>query len=833
MPESLAAQVAVEDRVDASSQPQHEVWRVGDLVIDDGQQRVTRGDQVIELPKLSFDLLLALVRQAPNVVSLDSLLTSVWPGLVVGPETVVQRVKMLRDALDDRAAEPRYIAALRGRGYRLVAEVARVDAREGPRLGQGASPDEASPALQPATATAPVAVPPSRRRVVILSAVALVLIGGLALWALQRGVLSKSPAPDADDPALRTVAVLPFKNLSGDPSDSAVALGVPDVVLDRLTSVKGLTVVARDSAIRAGEDSTDPAEISRRLRAVFLVDGTVQRSGTMLRVSARLVDARSARTLWSTRYDRPVQDLFAMQDDIATQVATALDDRISGMRAPEPAAAPTRNIEAYLAWLRGRTLTGRYTAAKAEAAAVEFERAIALDPDFAVAHAALYDARMQSAAIRFEDTDAARLRYRPLLERALALDPESGAVMFAQATWDDLDDARREAIFREAMRRDPGNSRGLISFATFLNTSMGWETPAKVRGSGLFTKDLTQYQIPPMPKPLAEVRHAESIRLLERAVEIDPLAASARFNLVDYSDPDREGYESGLEALLAIDPDFYPGLQRLARFRWMFHDSPSQGIALIERAIAADPQNPFARQTAATLYLDIDDAAAAADVAAATPLSLAAATPGLALHAGDWRRAGVAAQRHESFHFEIFEAFGNAEALRDMALRTHDYASAEDLFCKRYNACKDRRDGPLPDVDGVALGNFRAWPLLAHLQLVQGNTVWAKEILEEVIAWIDADDKFGPVFNQRTRAQALMLLGRRDEALRSLAAAFAVDRDHAEWWYTIKRDPIFAEVRETAEFRALAADAQRHAARERAAVEELRRQGTIPRRPAT
>ena len=176
-----------------------------------------------------------------------------------------------------------------------------------------------------------------------------------------------------------------------------------------------------------------------------------------------------ATTLWSTRYDRPIEDLFAMQDDIATQVAAALNDRISGMRAPEAAAAPTRDIEAYLAWLRGRTLTGRYTAAKADAAAAEFEQAIARDPGFAAAYVALYDARMQSAALRFEDTEAARRRYRPLLERALALDPDSGAVLFAQAMWEDLDDATRESIFREAVRRDPGNSRGLTSFAMFLN----------------------------------------------------------------------------------------------------------------------------------------------------------------------------------------------------------------------------------------------------------------------------------------------------------------------------------------------------------------------------
>ena len=95
--------------MDTSSAKGRDVWRVGDLVIHEGRQLVMRGDEVIELPKLSFDLLLALVRSAPDVVSIDALLTRVWPGIVVNPETVVQRVKMLRDALDDRAAKPRYI----------------------------------------------------------------------------------------------------------------------------------------------------------------------------------------------------------------------------------------------------------------------------------------------------------------------------------------------------------------------------------------------------------------------------------------------------------------------------------------------------------------------------------------------------------------------------------------------------------------------------------------------------------------------------------------------------------------------------------------------------
>jgi TolB-like protein/DNA-binding winged helix-turn-helix (wHTH) protein/tetratricopeptide (TPR) repeat protein len=811
--------------LDTSSQLRRDVWRVGDLVIDEGQQLVKRGHEAIELPKLSFELLLALVRNAPNVVSVDTLLTSVWPGLVVNPETVVQRVKMLRDALDDRAAEPRYIVALRGRGYRLVAAVSRIETFDAPHAGHEASPEPAGALPGPATAAAREFGQRNRRRFAILAAVALTLLGALGLWALQRDATPAPPAPETNDPALRTVAVLPFKNLSADSADAAIALGVPDIVLDRLTTVEGLTVVARDSAFRAGEESSDPAEISQRLRAAFLVDGTVQRSGKMLRVSARLVDARAGMTLWSTRYDRPIEELFAMQDDIATQVAAALNDRVSGMRAPEAAAAPTRNIEAYLAWLRGRTLTGRYTAAKADAAAAEFEQAIALDPGFAVAYADLYDARMQAAAIRFEDAETARRKNRPLLERALALDPDSGAVLFARAMWDDLDDATRESIFREAARRDPGSSRGLTSFAMFLHLISNNESAGMLRGSGLFPPHYGP------PAPPSDARKIEANRLLARAIEIDPLSASAQFFQND-QDPQagyssREEADSQLRALVAVDPDFYPALQRLAKYSWWFHDSPSEAIALIERAIAADPQNPLAYHSAAAFYLDIDDAAAAANVAAATPVSALTTTAALELHAGDWRSAGLAAMKQESFVFEGFDDSGSAQALRDYALRTRDYATAEELLSTRYAMTTD---GPI----AIDLYNFRIWVLLAHLQLVQGNTARANQVLEAVIVWIDTEyGKWGPVMARRTRAQALMLLGRRDEALKDLAAGFAVDHDHVEWWYVIQRDPVYDEVRETAEFRALAADARRFAARERAAVEELRRQGKIPRRPAT
>jgi TolB-like protein len=709
--------------------------------------------------------------------------------------------------LDDRAAEPRYIAAMRGRGYRLVAESVRID------------PATHDAATLAGNLDSPRRVP-DRWRMIGSLLIVLALISVLGVWTLQRRGSPAEPAMmGAKDPSLRTVAVLPFQNLSHDAADVVIALGVPDIVLDRLGSVAGLTVVARESAFRAFEASSDPTVIGRTLHAAFLVDGTIQRSGTMLRVTARLIDARTQRQLWSTRYDRPVEDLFAMQDGIAEQVAAALNDRISGLGAPAGAEAPTQDIEAYLAWLRGRSLVGRYTAAKADAAAAEFEQAITRDPGFAAAYAALYDARMQAASLRYEDTDTARRRNRPLLDRAQALDADSGAVLFARAMWDDVDDQAREATFRAAARQDPNNSRGLTAFAGFLDLISNRVSAAKLRGLGLFPA----HYGPPLPR--GDARDLEATRLLGRAMTIDPMSAVARFQQIDRAHSGRESAQLLIQEFLTDHPDYYPALHRLARYRWLFHDSPSQAIALIEKAIAADPQNPLARKSAATYYLDVSDPAAAADVAAGTAISAAAAAPALELHAGNWRAAGLAAQRDDSFTFDVFEAHGSPEALRDMALHTRDYATAESLLCMRYAMSLQ---GPVR----IDLANFRTWVLLAHLQLQQGHAARARQILESVIAWIDADRVYGPVYNLRTRAQALMLLGRREDALENLRTSFQVDHDRVEWWYTIERDPIWKDVRDDPEFRAFLTEARRFASEELAAVEVLRSRGEIPRRPA-
>jgi len=177
------------------------IYRLDDLTIDVGRGRVSRGQDEIALPKLSFDLLLALVRAAPNLLSLDELMTHVWPGIVVSPETVTHRVKSLRDALGDDAKAPRYIVGLRGRGYQIAVPVENVS---------GDAPSAAPEVPPPMAVNLSVATP--RRRFLGLAlagaAVLAVVVAG-AWWHTARQTRSALEAVQQ-----KSIAILPFADLS-------------------------------------------------------------------------------------------------------------------------------------------------------------------------------------------------------------------------------------------------------------------------------------------------------------------------------------------------------------------------------------------------------------------------------------------------------------------------------------------------------------------------------------------------------------------------------------------------------------------------------------------
>ena len=308
---------------------ENERWRLDDLVIDARAQKIFRDTDRIELPQLSFRFLLALIRAAPSVLSVDDLMERVWPGIFVNAETVTQRAKLLRDALGDDPRKPRYFAVRRGVGYQLIPEP----------VAMGA-PGEKPKILM------------WRYKGAIALALAIAIAGasyGLVQWRQVHAVPAAA--------GLR-VAVLPFDNLSNDPADAFIARSIPEIVLNRLSSLRGLTVISRDSALLSQAATAEPKAAAQQLKAAFVVKGSVQRTGNMLRVTCFVIDTASGARLWSERFDWPVDRLYALQDRIAERVAVSLESKARGLGPLPPAVAPTRSSDAYLAYLRGKALAG-------------------------------------------------------------------------------------------------------------------------------------------------------------------------------------------------------------------------------------------------------------------------------------------------------------------------------------------------------------------------------------------------------------------------------------------------------------------------------------------
>ncbi len=759
--------------------PDRETYRVGDLIVDVGLQRVSGPAGDIALPKLSFDLLLALVRRAPDFVTNDEIASLVWPDIVVSPETVTKRVNLLREALGDNSTGPRYVAGLRSRGYRVLAPVARGHEDSAP-----AEPSGSAPPPRPAG---------SRLAVLAAALVALAALTWLTL-SVRHGtqVESKSPPNPVATASGATVAVLKFENLSRDPSDAYLAIGVPEMVLERLSTLSQLTIIARGSAFGDQGRALGPQETGRLLGAQYLVEGSTQREGDSLRVTARLVDARSGTLVWSTHIDDDISDIFAIQDAIATQVANELHDRVPRLAQPRKASGHEPPIDAQLEFLQGRVLLGRNTVRDSEAAAAHFEAAIALDASFAAAMAGLFEARMLAADRRHSDVAAERKRWLPLIQQALEIDPACGAAYVARATWGGGDAAGQDVDFRRGAELDPSNGRGLVAYSEFLDR---------------------------------QGRHDEASRVLDRALRVDPMSPRAHFRKVMQDFGTRGGLvlEPGMKRVLEIDPNYQPALQRYAKYRWALHGRLAEAAQVIEHAIDVDPENPWSRQTAAAIYLDLGDANAAREVAAGTPSSRDTSRILLSMYSGDWRGAGEAAYSKAGREYNRYESWGVPEAVRDYALKDGDTSRAVRFLEDRYGL---QADGSLD------ISNFRAAVCLAQLLLASGQSERAQQLLAELPAAIDASiPLYGPYYAMRSKASALLLAGNREAALATLAESFRAE-DLTQWWYTLDHDPLWLPLHDEPEFKALSAEVRARVGREQAELDQLRKSGKIVARGA-
>ncbi len=193
-------------------------------------------------------------------------------------------------------------------------------------------------------------------------------------------------------PQLKSVAVLYFENLSGVADDEYFRDGITEDIITELSKIKGLNVFSRPTVLAYRDKQVTAAQIGQQLRADSVLTGSVRRAGNRLRISAQLVDAHTDFQLWSERYDREMQDVFEVQDDIATRIAAALRITLTPQEQEAIASKPTDNLQAYDLYLRGKSYARRQTRQDLEFALQMFENAVQLDPNFALAYASMANA---------------------------------------------------------------------------------------------------------------------------------------------------------------------------------------------------------------------------------------------------------------------------------------------------------------------------------------------------------------------------------------------------------------------------------------------------------
>ncbi len=288
-----------------------------------------------------------------------------------------------------------------------------------------------------------------------------ILLAALYL-AMRRFIPSSSRAPEAgtEPPAIRSIAVLPLDNYSGDPSQDYFAEGMTDELTAALATISQLRVISRGSAMQfKGRNRPPTPEIAKTLNVDAVVEGSVLRAGDKIRITAQLIDARADRHLWAKSFERNSRDVLALQDELASAIAREIHVRLSPAEELRLTRAPSVNPEGYDAYLKGRYFFNRPSDENLSKAIAQFEEATGLDPSYAPAYSGLSDAYLWAGYNEGVLTASeARPKAKAAAEKAIALDDNSAEAHTSLANfklWYEYDWAGAEAEFRRAFALNP------------------------------------------------------------------------------------------------------------------------------------------------------------------------------------------------------------------------------------------------------------------------------------------------------------------------------------------------------------------------------------------
>lgn len=414
------------------------VYGFGPYVLDRPRRLLTRDGNAVALTPKAFDLLTVLVENEGRLVSKETLMGTLWPDTIVEESNLTFQVSALRKALGG----DRYVVTVPGRGYQFTGAVERM-----------------SEMVVEQEERTTITVSDERRT---LPWLAIGIAAAVAVAIVSAVLLIRRPPPA--EPGVRSIAVLPFRPIVAAQRDESLELGMADTLITRLSHIPTLIVRPTSAVRRYSKLDQDPLAAGRELRVDTVLDGSIQRAGNRVRVTVRLLRTSDGKPLWSTQFDQSVNDLFAVQDRVADGVAESIAPSLSGREKQLLTKKHTTDLVAYelyaqgLYWLERDPPRGREY----------FQRAVTRDENFGAAWAGIAETWLFRG--RYSDAPPHEffVNARTAAEKAIAIDPELAdahaalAAIYSDYDWR-WDDAEREYL--RALELNPNNASAHKGYA--------------------------------------------------------------------------------------------------------------------------------------------------------------------------------------------------------------------------------------------------------------------------------------------------------------------------------------------------------------------------------
>ena len=545
-----------------TSRPAQRLYEFGPFRLDPAEHVLLRDGEKVPLRKREFSVLMALVENHGHVMTKDELLKEVWQDDAVEEGNLNRQISTLRKALGESPGESQYIETVPKVGYRFIARVREIRDRSADVVFERHTvarivteeEDEADGRVEITPTSEPTALlttgekgrAVSRRWLLAFVGVGILLVG-LPL-ALTQPWSSRESQGTKAAPAVRSLAVLPFKPIGSGSEDEYLGLGMADALITKLSNIRGVNVRPTSAVRKYGAPDQDPVAAARELGVEAVVEGSVQKAGEQVRVTVQLVSARDGTPLWGQTFDEQFTNIFAVQDQISEQVARALTLSLSSAEKELLTKRYTVNSEAYQLYLKGRYFWNKRTIEGMKKGIGYFNEAVEKDPSYALAYVGLADSYSLLSDYGGLPPEEAYPQAKRAAMRAVELDEglaEAHATLAYIKTGYDWDWPGAEEEFRRAIELNPNYETAHQWYAEYLS-GMGRHREA-----------------------IAEIRRAREINplsLIINAVEVSVLCIAREYD---------QGISQGQKAL-EMDPNFaevYGYLKRCYDQKGMYREA--------------------------------------------------------------------------------------------------------------------------------------------------------------------------------------------------------------------------------------------------------------------